>query len=214
MRIKTVFFDVGETLVSEVGYWAAWAERLGVTPLTMSAAIGAMIARGEPHWRALLLVQPGLDLDQARRRWQVGGWWGEIGASDLYPDAVPCLTALKARGYRVGIAGNQPQGCVTALERLGVPADVVGSSAGWGVEKPSPGFFARVIEASGHAAGEVAYVGDRLDNDVLPALAAGMVGVFLRRGPWGVIQAADPEVSRANLRLESLAELPEALDRF
>jgi FMN phosphatase YigB (HAD superfamily) len=30
-------------------------------------------------------------------------------------------------------------------------------------------------------------VGDRLDNDIRPALAAGMVAVFLRRDPWGYI---------------------------
>jgi FMN phosphatase YigB (HAD superfamily) len=54
-------------------------------------------------------------------------------------------------------------------------------------------------------------VGDRLDNDVLPAVAAGMTGVFVRRGPWGVIHATWPEAARANLRLETLNELPAAL---
>ncbi len=32
---------------------------------------------------------------------------------------------------------------------------------------------------------EVLYVGDRLDNDVLPAKSAGMQAVLIRRGPWG-----------------------------
>jgi FMN phosphatase YigB (HAD superfamily) len=50
-----------------------------------------------------------------------------------------------------------------------------------------------------------------LDNDIHPALAAGMVAVFLRRGPWGYIHAAHPDVIRAHLRLESLDELPERL---
>jgi len=54
-------------------------------------------------------------------------------------------------------------------------------------------------------------VGDRLDNDIRPALAAGMVTVFLRRGPWGYIHAAHPDVTRAHLRIESLDELPERL---
>jgi len=38
-----------------------------------------------------------------------------------------------------------------------------------------------------------------------------MIGVFVRRGPWGVIHAGWPEAARASLRLENLEELPEAL---
>ena len=50
---------------------------------------------------------------------------------------------------------------------------MIGSSAGWGVAKPDPAFYARVVAETGCAASEVAYVGDRIDNDVLPARAAG-----------------------------------------
>ena len=42
-------------------------------------------------------------------------------------------------------------------------------------------------------------------------LAATLVAVFLRRGPWGYIHAAHRDVTRAHLRLESLDELPERL---
>ena len=38
----------------------------------------------------------------------------------------------------------------------------------------------------------IAYVGDRADNDVGPAIAAGMVGVHIRRGPWGHLQEPPP----------------------
>jgi FMN phosphatase YigB (HAD superfamily) len=79
------------------------------------------------------------------------------------------------------------------------------------VEKPSPAFFARVVEAAGVAAHEIAYVGDRLDNDVLPARAAGMTAVFIRRGPWGVIHAQWAEAAQASVCIESLAELPDKL---
>jgi FMN phosphatase YigB (HAD superfamily) len=54
-------------------------------------------------------------------------------------------------------------------------------------------------------------VGDRLDNDVLPARAAGMVSVFLRRGPWGLAHARWPEAQLASFRIERLTELPESL---
>jgi FMN phosphatase YigB (HAD superfamily) len=63
----------------------------------------------------------------------------------------------------------------------------------------------------GVPAAEIAYVGDRVDNDVVPAADAGMVSIFLRRGPWGYLQADWPGVALAHLRLDSLAELPAAL---
>ncbi|MDQ3554297.1 MAG: hypothetical protein M3395_07810, partial [Chloroflexota bacterium] len=47
--------------------------------------------------------------------------------------------------------------------------------------------------------------GDRIDNDVLPAAAAGMRAVWLRRGPWGVIHGTAP--LQAALVVDSLDEL-------
>ena len=100
------------------------------------------------------------------------------------------------------------------LRRLGFEADIIASSEEWGAAKPAPEFFARLTETAELAAVEIAYVGDRLDNDVLPAMAAGLVGIFLRRGPWGVIHAEWPETAGVDLRIESLDELPEALSRL
>jgi FMN phosphatase YigB (HAD superfamily) len=58
------------------------------------------------------------------------------------------------------------------------------------LHKPDPGFFVRALELLGSPpANAVAYVGDRVDNDVLPTIAAGIRAVWLRRGPWGVIQS-------------------------
>jgi FMN phosphatase YigB (HAD superfamily) len=51
-------------------------------------------------------------------------------------------------------------------------------------------------------------VGDRVDNDVLPAAAAGMVAVHVRRGPWGRLQRTPAE---AAIGLDDLASLPDAL---
>ncbi len=58
-------------------------------------------------------------------------------------------------------------------------------------------------------AASVAYVGDRVDNDVVPSAAAGMRAVWIRRGPWGVIQ--DPPAPGASLIVGSLIELVERI---
>ena len=122
----------------------------------------------------------------------------------LYPDAVPCLRALRDRGLIVGAAGNM------AVEHESIVrehVDFVASSERWQVEKPSPEFFARVVEASGRPAEEIAYVGDRVDNDVAPALAAGMVAVHVRRGPWGYLHDAPAGA----ITVRSLEEVPGVL---
>ena len=76
------------------------------------------------------------------------------------------------------------------------------------MRKPDPAFFERVVELSGCAPAEVAYVGDRVDNDVAAGAAAGLVAVHVRRGPWGRLQRTPPE---AALGVDDLASLPEAL---
>ena len=50
-------------------------------------------------------------------------------------------------------------------------------------------------------------MGDRVDNDVVPALAAGMVAVHIRRGPWGYLHEPPAEA----IRIHSLDELPAVL---
>ena len=67
------------------------------------------------------------------------------------------------------------------------------------------------MELAGCRSEETAYVGDRVDNDVLPAAAAGLVAVHIRRGPWGRLQPTPPE---AALGLDDLASLPQALASF
>ena len=197
MAVKAVFFDVGETLVDETRYWAAHAERLGVTPHVVWAALGVVISRGEHHRRVFELLG-GEPADEV-----------VYSLGDLYPDALPCLERLRDAGYFVGVAGNQSAQLEEWARGLELPVDVVASSASWGVEKPSPEFFARAVATAGAAPHEVAYVGDRLDNDVAPAHAAGLVAVHIRRGPWSYLQAGP---ALANLRIRSLDELPEAFD--
>jgi FMN phosphatase YigB (HAD superfamily) len=210
MPIHTIFFDVGETLVDETRMWGAWADWLGVTRLTFFAALGAVIARGEHHRRVFELVRPGLDVDREAATMRAAGAYASFTREDFYPDALPCLRALRAAGYRVGLAGNQPADAEAQLRAMDLPVDYVASSAGWGVAKPSPEFFARVATLAGCPPGEIAYVGDRVDNDVVPAAAAGMRAVWIRRGPWGMLH--EDRDHAAALEVRSLDELVERID--
>jgi HAD superfamily hydrolase (TIGR01509 family) len=214
MAIRAAVFDVGETLVDEGRMWGEWADWLGVSRLTFFAALGAVIAARRHHQDVFGLVRPGIDLRREREARRAQGSSTRIERRDLYPDAVPTLARLRAAGLLIGVAGNQPPQAEAEIRALGLPVDFIGSSAGWGVAKPDPGFFRRIVVETGIEPSEIAFVGDRLDNDVLPAIATGMKGVFIRRGPWGVIHATWPEAARADLRLDTLEKLPEALQGF
>jgi len=191
MAVTAVVFDVGETLVDETSNWEHAADQCGVPRFTLMALVGAAAARGESPFTAFdyLGVRP------------------ERSAFDhdvFYPDAVPCLARLREEGYFVGAVGNM--GIVH--EQLPRPhVDFVASSERWGVEKPSPEFFERILAEAARPADEVAYVGDLVRNDVEPAIAAGMVAVHIRRGPWGYLYEPPPEA----IRIRSLDELPGAL---
>jgi HAD superfamily hydrolase (TIGR01549 family) len=199
VALKAVVFDVGETLVDEERWWRELSRRIAIPPHVVWAALGGTIARGEEHdalWGYLGIERP--------------TGWEELTYSldDLYPDALPCLEAVRGLGLRVGIVGNQTEALESWARESALPADLVSSSASLGVRKPDPAFFARVVDLMGSSPAEVAYVGDRVDNDVLPAAAAGLVAIHVRRGPWGRLQATP---AAATFGLDSLAELPDAL---
>jgi len=212
--VQAVVFDIGETLVDESRQWRTWADWLKVPEPVFLATLRGTIERREHHHRAFEILQPGFDLEMAREERRKAGIPDEFQPSDLYGDVPDCLRALRERGLRIGIAGNQPSTAERMVRDLALPVDFVASSQRWGVEKPSPKFFQRIVDELKLPAAEIAYVGDRLDNDVLPALECGMLAVFVRRGPWGMVHAEWPEVERAHLRIEDLGELPRELDRL
>jgi len=200
VALKAIFFDVGETLVDEERWWRELAERSGLQPHVLWAALGVTIERGEEHnalWGHLGIERP-------------NAWWHSLTYSidDLYPDALDCLERVRRLGLRVGIVGNQTEAMERWARDAVLPADVISSSASFGVRKPDARFFELVVELAGCEPGEVAYAGDRVDNDVLPAAAAGLVAVHIRRGPWGRLQSTPPE---AALGLDDLASLPDSL---
>ncbi|HEY6571167.1 MAG TPA: HAD family hydrolase, partial [Candidatus Limnocylindrales bacterium] len=93
----------------------------------------------------------------------------------------------------------------------GVTLDLIASSESLGVEKPDPAFFAVIADRLGLAPGQIAYVGDRLDNDVRPAAAAGLHAIFVRRGPWAWVQAGRDPVPEAAAAIDDLTTIVEVV---
>ncbi|NUP03706.1 MAG: HAD family hydrolase [Nonomuraea sp.] len=215
--IKAVVLDVGETLIDETRIWSRWADRLGVSRFVLMGALGGMAALDRSHREAFELVRPGLDVEAEAAAWERDDPYGlrnHFDADDLYPDVRDALAALRAAGYQVIVAGNQPRRAFDALVAMDLPVDSVHTSDGWGLSKPAPEFFAKVASVAGREPAEILYVGDRLDNDVLPAARAGMRTALLRRGPWGFLHAERAQARAADVIVDDLHALLPALRRL
>jgi HAD superfamily hydrolase (TIGR01549 family) len=209
--ITAVAFDIGETLIDETRIWSRWADRLGIPRLTFMGVLGGVAAQGRSHREVFEFFRPGFDLQLELERWRADdpdGLRSGFDGDDLYADVRPTFSRLGEMGKRVVIAGNQPSAARESLEALELGADAILVSAEVGVEKPSPGFFEKVSEAVGVKACDILYVGDRVDNDVLPAKASGMQTALIRRGPWGYLQAEWPQAAQADAIIDSLSEIP------
>ncbi|MDX2542744.1 HAD family hydrolase [Streptomyces sp. WI04-05B] len=207
--IRAVVFDVGECLVDETREYGTWADWLAVPRHTFHAMFGAVIAQGRDYRDVFQEFRPGFDLDKEREKRAAANQPEHFGEKDLYDDVRPTLAQLRADGLWLGIAGNQTVRAGGLLRALFIDdVDLIGTSDDWGASKPDPEFFVRVAEVVPFAATEILYVGDRVDNDLRPAVAAGMNTALVHRGPWATIQwETDEAKDLPTFRVESLLEL-------
>ncbi len=114
---------------------------------------------------------------------EVFAYFSKPGSWELYPDAVPALRALQARGVELGIISNFDSRLYEILIGLGIDRffESVTISSFAGAAKPSARIFQRALQKHGVGANEALHVGNSLQEDVQAAMAAGMGGVFLDR---------------------------------
>ena len=140
------------------------------------------------------------ELDHARARRAM------LGALEFtpYPDVEPALRELRERGLTVVVASNWDCSLPEWLRPAGILELVGGvvTSAEVGAAKPSPRVFERALGIAGVEPGEALHVGDKVDNDIEGAAAAGIRGVLLQR-------EGDPPAGVESIR--SLRELPALL---
>ena len=214
--IRAVIFDVGECLVDETTEYGTWADWLGVPRHTFAAMFGAVIAQGRDYREVFQEFRPGFDLYEEREKRAAAGKPEHFGEQDVYPDVRDAFAALRADGLWLGIAGNQTVRAGRLLRGLfSGDVDLIGTSDDWGASKPDRAFFDRVAEVVPAEVDEMLYVGDRVDNDIRPAVAAGMHTALVRRGPWATIQWGSEEAEKLpTFRVESLLELSGLIKEF
>jgi len=205
--IRAVYFDIGETILDRTREYQAWAKWLQVPAHTFSAVFGAMIVEGHPVRDVIARFRPGADFFAEHEAMAASGVLPELAEEDLYPDARATLAELRGAGLRIGIVGNQPAVVSAQLRALDLPADLIASSQEWGLAKPSPAFFERIVADAGAPAASVAYVGDQLGNDVIAPLDSGLRSIRVRTGPWGQLLTDPALEARCFAVVDHLAEI-------
>lgn len=138
----------------------------------------------------------------------------KLGKPKLMPGAKEVVASL-SRKYRLALAGNQPVQIKDFLQSQGILQYFEYSlvSEELKLSKPDPLFFQIILEHLGVQPKEAVMVGDRLDNDILPAKRLGMKTIRLLVWPFSLQEARMPE-EQPDLTIESLSELTEAVEKL
>ena len=198
--IKWIFFDVGSTLVDETD---AYDHRV------RDMIAGTGITFEEFDDMRIILARQGFDGNSAAIEYfglKKTPWHSEDEVP--FPDAQSTLETLCRKGYKLGIIANQNPGLEKRLEDWGLRQyfEVIASSAEIGCAKPDKEIFEWAFKLAGCTAQQSIMVGDRLDNDILPAKAVGMKTVWVKNG-LAKYQNADLGKGVADYQISSLSEL-------
>lgn len=202
-NIKWVFFDVGSTLTDES---AEYERRI------KSIAESAELPYKRVYDKAVELYQNHKvgDKEVAKLLGVTKPEWN-INNEILYPDTLKTLKALSAK-YNIGIIANQPEGLERRLKKYGLKPYIklVVSSFDEGVAKPDERIFQIALQRAECSADRAVMVGDRVDNDILPAKSLGMHTIWIKQGFSKFWQILD-EREKADYVIENLSDLQDIL---
>lgn len=108
----------------------------------------------------------------------------------LYEDTKGCLEKLREK-YRIGVIANQNPGTNERLRTFSILQyiDVVAASSDEGFNKPDERLFEIALQKANCRPDQAIMIGDRIDNDIVPAKRLGMKTIWIRQGPgryWSI----------------------------
>jgi putative hydrolase of the HAD superfamily len=218
--IRTVFFDVGDTLIytpippDDIFLLLCAENGLQIEPQAAAQAraeafqcLGPFLpnyrGRSEEYWLRYdaqvldLLGIPDPDgrlaaaiCEGFQRNWQ-----------KVFDDARPTLETLHRQGYNLGIVSNAEAGIERVMRQLGLTplVDYLTYSEEVGVEKPDPRIFKIALGRAGCRADEALHIGNDYQADVVGARTAGLTPILLDRN--------DHYPEADCLRVRSLSEI-------
>lgn len=202
MNIEWIFFDVGTTLIDETeAYSHRIHEVISGTDITFEQFNEKRRFFAEQNLRGDIEAINYFGLQKTP-------WHKEDEIP--YPDAENVLHYLHDKGYKLGVIANQFLGTEQRLKNwvLLKYISVVAASAELGVSKPNKQIFLKAFEMAGCSPGNAVMVGDRLDNDIYPAISLGMRTVWIKQG-FSIYQKLDEAKSCPDHIIEKLTELTE-----
>lgn len=125
----------------------------------------------------------------------------------LYSDTNRVLEILSKK-YKLGVIANQSLGTKERLDiwNIGKYFDVVVASAEAGCSKPDLKIFNLALEQAGCKPNEAVMIGDRIDNDIIPAKQLGMKTVWVRQG-FAKYQSVDNDNEQPDYIIETISEI-------
>lgn len=199
-EVKWIFFDIGSTLVDESEcYKARYTETIENTDIPYEDFEAKVIAFSKQNKKGdhEATKYYGLSLPKWRKELEI-----------LYPETKDVLKRLYDKGYKLGIIANQSAGSAKRLDDRGILKyfDVVAASAEEGVAKPDAEIFRRALAKADCAPQNAVMVGDRLDNDIVPAKEIGMKTVWIKQG-FAVYATPQNESEYPDHTVNNLGEL-------
>ena len=200
-NIKWVFFDIGSTLVDEsVAYQNRIERTIAGTNVTYDDFYNKMVEISKYN-------QSGYNKALEAYGLKTVPWNSDD--EFIYPETENCLGEL-SKHYKIGIIANQNLGSEERLEKLGLlkHIDLVIASAEEGVAKPDLRIFQIALARADCKPEEAVMVGDRLDNDIIPANKIGMTTVWIKQG-FGSYAEPKTVEEQPDYIVNSLAEITE-----
>lgn len=198
-EIKWLFFDVGSTIMNEqIAYEHRLREMAALTNISFEKIYDMAIAYYKQNKKG--------DLEVARKLGVALPKWHKEDEV-LYDDAIQCLEALSKK-YKIGIIANQSMGTEERLMQHGILKYIhlVVASAEEGVAKPDRRIFEIALERSNCEPTNAIMIGDRIDNDIVPAKQMGMKTIWIKRG-FGQYWNMKQEMEKPDFVVNNLTEI-------
>ncbi|HEM6113032.1 TPA: HAD family hydrolase [Streptococcus suis] len=203
--IECIFFDLGSTLLDEEVAYRYYIKRCVKKLLLLGIEVS------EQSYREKIEDYADQNLDPIGSTWQYftstepRPLWTNEGVR-LYPETIGVLEKL-SQNYRLGIVANQSSTAREILREWGLDSyfQVIILSEEVGIRKPDTRIFKLALEEAGISVDKAVYVGDRYDNDILPAKSLGMYTVRILIG-FGK-HASENEKLKSDWIIPSLQEI-------
>lgn len=204
-NIEWLFFDIGSTLVDEhLVYEHIFRDIAELTNLDYTLIHDEALEYYRQNKKGD--IELGTKYNLPKRKWHIED-------EMLYKDVPNCLEMLSKK-YRIGIIANQSLGTKNRLEKWGIMkyVDLVIASAEEGVSKPNTKIFEIALQRAKCKADQAIMIGDRIDNDIVPAKKVGMRTIWVKQG-FGAYWQITGEDEKPDYTIQNIVALCDLLLR-